>query len=281
MWTEKYRPKKLNQLVCPANVMDQLIRLRDMRPRSIPHLALFGSSGVGKTSAAHCLINEWLPDDKARSMMTLEVNASINCGVDYIRDTIIPFMQEERKAQSFQRKIILLDEADSLSREAQSCLRVPLEQYAFNTLVIFTGNSVSGLIPAILSRCLPILLPVPTWLERQRLLQRIAEREGFSVSNVSELEHTDFREAIKLLQVKCLVGIMPPSQKPTFIPTKTPEDMSSMGYSGCAWTKAILQYVLQHNCIANSILATTEAHYLMASGADVASVLTQLLSSLF
>ena len=145
LWTEKYRPKTLDGYVFKDE--HQKIQINQwIKDKSIPHLLFSGNAGIGKTTLAKILLNELevIPFD------ILEINASRTNSVDDVRDKIINFI---RMIPFGPFKVVLLDEADYLSPQAQAALRGVMEEYHITARFILTCNYPSKIIPAIHSRC--------------------------------------------------------------------------------------------------------------------------------
>lgn len=142
LWTEKYRPANIEDCVLPAKVKKIFSGI--VRTKSVPHLILCGSAGVGKTTIAKALCSELNYD-------VLLINASEQRGIQTLRDSVITFAG----TLSFEgkRKAIILDEADYLTPEMQAGLRSTMEKYSSNCSFILTCNFKDRLIKPIQSRC--------------------------------------------------------------------------------------------------------------------------------
>lgn len=143
LWVEKYRPKTLNDLVISDELRNQLIRFE--QTKDIPHLLFTSVAGTGKSSVAKIIVNNILNCDY------LYINASDENGIDTIRNKIISFSQT--KSLNGDIKVVICEEFDGASVEAQRALRNTLEEYAANTRFILTANYKHKIIPAIQSRC--------------------------------------------------------------------------------------------------------------------------------
>jgi replication factor C small subunit len=145
LWVEKYRPKTVSGYVFRDDHQRNQINTW-IKDKSIPHLLLSGAAGIGKTTLAKVLINELGIEDYD----VLEINASRTNSVDDVRDKITNFVQMIPFGPF---KVVLLDEADYLSPNAQAALRGVMEEYHATSRFILTCNYPNRIIPAIHSRC--------------------------------------------------------------------------------------------------------------------------------
>ena len=151
LFVEKYRPKTLKDIILsPSNIA---IINEYNNKKEIPNLLLLGNPGIGKTTLAKVLVTDVL------DCQYIYINASDENGIDTIRNKVITFS----KTKSFDGKIkvIILDEADALSVDAQRALRNTMEEYSGFTRFILTGNYKYKIIPALLSRCQTLDLTPP------------------------------------------------------------------------------------------------------------------------
>jgi len=145
LWVEKYRPKKIKEYVFKDE--DQKSQVQSwVDEGSIPHLLFSGSAGIGKTTLAKVLLNELGIEEYD----VLEINASRENNVDTVRDKIINFVQMIPFGPF---KVVLLDEADYLTPNAQAILRGVMETYSNHSRFILTCNYPNRIIPALHSRC--------------------------------------------------------------------------------------------------------------------------------
>ena len=145
LWVEKYRPATLDGYVFRDEHQKAQV-VSWIKEQSIPHLLFSGSAGIGKTTLAKILLNEL----EVNSLDLLELNGSRNNGVDEIRYLITNFVQMIPFGDF---KVVLLDEADYLSPNAQAALRGVMEEYHTTARFILTCNYPNKIIPAIHSRC--------------------------------------------------------------------------------------------------------------------------------
>ena len=145
LWVEKYRPKNLDGYVFRDEHQRKQAKLW-VKEKSIPHLLFSGAAGIGKTTMAKILINELGIEE----FDVLEINASRTNSVEDVRDKIVNFVQMIPFGDF---KIVLLDEADYLSPNAQAALRGVMEEYHTTSRFILTCNYPNRIIPALHSRC--------------------------------------------------------------------------------------------------------------------------------
>ncbi|KAM0687479.1 Replication factor C (RF-C) subunit [Conglomerata obtusa] len=145
--TEKYRPNTLETILGNTEVITSLSHM--VVTNSLPHMLFYGPPGTGKTTTIRALALQLY--DKYYYNSVLELNASDERGIDTVRNTIKSFAT----TQSFNntRKLIILDEADSMSRDAQNAMRRIIEDFSRNVRFCLIANYASKIIPAIHSRC--------------------------------------------------------------------------------------------------------------------------------
>ena len=145
LWVEKYRPKTVDGYVFRDEAQRKQVESW-IKEGTIPHLLLSGSAGIGKTTLAKVVFNEL----GIEPFDILEINASRDNGVDFLKEKIVSFVQM-MPFGAF--KVVLLDEADYLSINAQAVLRGVMEEYASTSRFVLTCNYPHKIIPAIHSRC--------------------------------------------------------------------------------------------------------------------------------
>jgi replication factor C small subunit len=200
IWTEKYRPKTLSEVRGQDNVTSRLKAF--VISKNMPHLLFAGPAGVGKTASAIALVRDLFGEYWRDSV--LELNASDERGIDIVRNKIKDFARS-KSIQDTPFKVIYLDEADALTKDAQHALRRTMEDYAQSTRFVLSCNYSSKIISPIQSRCAVFRFkPLPKEILVD-LLAKICEKEGLQV-NIGALNFIyqasggDARKAENLLQ---------------------------------------------------------------------------------
>ena len=201
LWVEKYRPKEIEDYVFRDKHQEKQIKTW-IKDQSIPHLLLSGSAGIGKTTLAKILVRALKIEDHD----LLELNASRTNSVDDVRDKITNFVQMIAFGSPF--KVVLLDEADYLSPNAQAALRGVMEEYSGTSRFILTCNYPIRIIPAIHSRCQGFHVDKTDKDEFMARVARILELEGLEMTEDLLLNldsyvsatHPDLRKCINLVQ---------------------------------------------------------------------------------
>jgi len=201
LWVEKYRPKELSGYVFRDDHQRKQIETW-IKDKSIPHLLLSGSAGIGKTTLAKILIHKLGIEDYD----VLEINASRTNSVDDVRDKITNFVQMMSFGGGF--RVVLLDEADYLSPNAQAALRGVMEEYSNSARFILTCNYPNRIIPAIHSRCQGFHVEKVNQDEFMLRVIKILELEGVALNEDSaeyldiyvKSTYPDLRKCINLVQ---------------------------------------------------------------------------------
>ncbi|CCC82115.1 replication factor C small subunit [Thermoproteus tenax] len=200
-WFEKYRPKSFAEIVDLEEIKARLAEF--IKAGNMPHLLFYGPPGTGKTTTALVLARE-LYGERWREN-TLELNASDERGINVIRERVKEFARTA-PAGGAPFKLVVLDEADNMTSDAQQALRRIMEMYAATTRFVLLANYVSGIIEPIQSRCAVFRFsPLPKDAVVARL-RYIAEQEGLKVTQdaleaIFDFTQGDMRRAITALQI--------------------------------------------------------------------------------
>ncbi len=199
VWVETYRPEALDDVVGQDDITRQLKGY--VEKGELPNLLFSGGAGIGKTTSAVALAKEIYGDDWRDHF--LELNASDDRGIDVVRDRIKSFARSS--FGGYDHRIIFLDEADSLTSEAQSALRRTMEQFSDNVRFILSCNYSNKIIDPIQSRCSVFRYSPISDEAIAKRLRDIADKEGVTVTDdgIDALVYTangDMRRAINALQ---------------------------------------------------------------------------------
>ena len=205
LWVEKYRPATLDDLILSEENAGIIAKYGN--DQEIPNLLFCGSPGTGKTTLAKIIVNSIL------ECQYLYINASDENGIDTIRSKVTQFAQTRSLDGCI--KIIILDECDGLSQDAQRALRNTMEEFAQSTRFILTANYNHKIIPALQSRCQSLDLTPPLDICTDRIVY-ILQSEGITISDEqSELlrgfiknNYPDLRKIINEIQKYTVSGVL-------------------------------------------------------------------------
>lgn len=206
MWAEKYRPKTLDDIVNQREIVERLKSF--VKSRNVPHCIFAGPPGTGKTTAALCL-SRGLYGDAYREH-TMELNASDERGIDVVRETVKTFARMKSIGE-IPFKIMILDESDNMTSDAQQALRRTMERYTETCRFVMCANYSGKIIEPIQSRCAPFRFAYLPREEHDCYLSQIAQKEKVKVSSegldaIFEVCGGDLRRAINTLQAAASLG---------------------------------------------------------------------------
>ena len=210
MWSEKYRPKKLREVVDQKDIINGISNL--IKSPDIPHMLFAGPAGVGKTTTALCIARELLGEEWRKN--TLELNASDDRGIKMVRERVKEFAASIKLAgdREFGKpKIIILDEADEMTSEAQTALRRIIEDSARTTRFVIICNYLSQIIEPIQSRCVVFRftrLSKEDVIEHLKMIceQQKVKYEEKALARIYESTGGDLRHSINIMQAAAGMG---------------------------------------------------------------------------
>ncbi|KAK1438023.1 hypothetical protein QVD17_03824 [Tagetes erecta] len=202
-WVEKFRPQSLADVAAHRDIIDTIDRLTS--ENKMPHLLLYGPPGTGKTSTILAVARKLFGAQMHN--MVLELNASDERGIDVVRQQI----QDFASTQSFSFgakasvKLVLLDEADAMTKDAQFALRRVIERYTKSTRFALICNNVNKIIPALQSRCTRFRFAPLDAVNVTERLKHVITAEGLDVTEdgltaLVRLSNGDMRKALNILQ---------------------------------------------------------------------------------
>ncbi|KAF2898400.1 hypothetical protein ILUMI_07773 [Ignelater luminosus] len=200
-WVEKYRPSALDELVSHEDIIRTISKF--IRDDQVPHLLFYGPPGTGKTSTILACARQ-LYTHKQFSSMVLELNASDDRGIGIVRGQILTYASTKTIFKSG-FKLIILDEADAMTMDAQNALRRIIEKYTENVRFCIICNYLSKIIPALQSRCTRFRFAP---LSPEQILPRldyVIEQEKLKVAEDGKqalltLANGDMRKVLNVLQ---------------------------------------------------------------------------------
>lgn len=247
-WTDKYKPNNLSAIVSHSDIL-QYIR-KCIKKNLLPNMLLHGPSGIGKTTIARNVITEYLGGNAPT--MAIEINASEERGVDIIRNKILGFVSSSPILLSYEidrdpLKIVILDEADSMTFDAQLALKSVMDAFSHSTCFIIICNYVKKIHYVLVSRCINLKMYALSLPELSDYICNICANEGMKIrTKAIKLLHDitcgDVRQILNILQSMHIAGYrdiksqllygylnrIPPSQTKCIIEIMHNEDMNGI-----------------------------------------------------
>jgi replication factor C subunit 2/4 len=206
-WIEKYRPRKLNDIISQEESIN--ILSNTLKTGELPHLLLYGGPGTGKTSSILALCNQLFGPERVNERV-IELNASDERGINVVRHKIINFAKiaigtPDENYLCPPYKIIILDEADAMTKEAQAALRKVMEETSNITRFCFICNYINQIIEPINSRCVKIRFKPITKINIMNKLKYISNKEKINIDekgldSLANIANGDLRKSILILQ---------------------------------------------------------------------------------
>jgi len=200
-WVEKYRPKNLSDLISHKDIISTISRF--VSEDRLPHLLFYGPPGTGKTSTILAVAKQ-IYSAKEFNSMVLELNASDDRGIGIVRGQILSFASTKTLfTKGF--KIIILDEADNMTKDAQNALRRVIEKFTENVRFCIICNYLSKIIPALQSRCTRFRFGPLKQEQMVSRLEYVIAQESLKVTEdgmkaLVTLAMGDMRRALNILQ---------------------------------------------------------------------------------
>jgi len=206
IWTEKYRPNTFEGVVGQEEIIKRVTNLTTSL--NIPHMLFAGPAGIGKSTLAIIVAKELFKDFWKENY--LELNASDARGIDVVRQEVKNFART-KSLGNVPFKIIFLDEADALTKEAQQALRRTMENYTSTCRFILSCNYSSKIIDPIQSRCVIFRFKLLERKDIEKRIKLIAQGENLSldeqaIETIYEGSEGDCRRAINLLQASASIS---------------------------------------------------------------------------
>ncbi len=206
LWVEKYRPRTLSDIINQKEIVERLRGF--VRAKNVPHCIFAGPPGTGKTTAALCLAHDLYGVGYRDRLM--ELNASDERGINVVRETVKTFARV-RALGEIPFKILILDEADNMTADAQQALRRTMERFTETCRFILIANYSGKIIEPIQSRCAPFRFTYLNRADHDRCLRTIAEKEGIKLLEdgleaIYNVTQGDLRRAINTLQASASIG---------------------------------------------------------------------------
>lgn len=224
IWTERYRPETFEEVMGQQEIVKRVRSL--VQALNIPHLLFAGPAGTGKSTLALIIVKQLFGENWKQNY--IELNASDERGIEVVRQKVKDFARTKALG-NVPFKVIFLDEADALTREAQQALRRTMENYTNTCRFIMSCNYSSKIIDPIQSRCVVFRFRLLEKKDIAAVVKRIGEKEKLKVADdalnaLYEASEGDCRRVINLLQATAsispdvnaeMINIIASSSRPT------------------------------------------------------------------
>ena len=206
-WVEKYRPDKISNIIAHEQILNTLSTL--MEKNNFPHVIFYGPPGTGKTTTILACAKHMYGESFTN--MVLELNGSDDRGINVVREQIKEFSQSEIFSNEVfnvnkkKHKLVVLDEADSMTYDAQFALRRVIETYTNTTRFCLICNYSTKIIPSLQSRCITFRFsPIPI-LDHIKHIEKIVKLEKINtgaevINEIIKLSDGDMRKSLNILQ---------------------------------------------------------------------------------
>lgn len=203
-WSEKYRPNAITNIIYHEKITKAIVNFMNLK--NLPHLLFYGPPGTGKTSSIVAIAKHYYGDDY--NNMVLILNASEERGIETVRNRIKQFVTTHGLAENSNTppfKLIILDEIDAMTDDAQAILRKVVEKYVSNVRFCFICNYLKKINPAIQSRCIIFRFsPIPD-THMEKFIKNICISENIKINDkalklIIKKTNGDMRKLLNILQ---------------------------------------------------------------------------------
>lgn len=202
--SEKYRPTSLDQIKSQPEIINILKYIIEHDECNI-NLLFYGISGIGKTSCILSFANDYYENHKQYNV--LELNASANRGIETVRNVITDFISSKTLSETKHKKLIILDEADNMTHNAQILIASLMEQYN-DVIFCFICNYINKIDETVYNRCLSFRFNKISLVDTRKILKNIITKEKLKINlapdvykQIYEISDGDLRKCINILQL--------------------------------------------------------------------------------